>query len=323
MRFNKHQPFRHSKISETLLLLGAMVSMLATSAWLVGGMTVASAAVLMILLALLLARRLPSHAVMRMHGARRIDFFQAPELDRLVSTLGEKAGLPTPPKLYWVPVANINAIAAGDKMDSAIGISDGALRNLTFNEMAGVLAHEITHLAAGDTRTMILIDIIRRLTGFLTTIGLVLIIVIELTTQNFDFPVWLPVFFFSTPLCLVLLQLALSRSREYAADIGAVRLSGNPSAFVSALRKIDRFEKSREWRFMRRPLGALLPSWMQTHPPITKRIENIVDQFGVFEKAKTKAPRQWRCAAFPRWEAQIPTRHLGVRRCTPRWTYQQ
>lgn len=323
MRVKKQRPFRHSNISETLLLLGAMVSMLATSAWLVGGMTVALAAVLVAVLTLLMARRLPSHAVMRMHGARRIGCFQAPELDQLVYCLSQKAGLPTPPKMYWIPVANINAVAAGDRKESAIGISDGALRHLTFNEMAGVLAHEITHLAAGDTRTMILSDVIRRLTGLLTTIGLVLILYIEFTTQGIDFPVWLPVFFFVAPLCLVLLQLALSRSREYAADIGAVRLSGNPSAFVSALRKIDQYENNRTLRIVRRPLSALLPSWMQTHPPITKRIENVVEKFGAYTGTKSLAPRQWRRVAFPRREMHFPARHFVARRYTPRWTYQQ
>jgi len=321
MKIKEQRLQLYSNKLETALLLSAMVSMLAASAWFIGGTYVAAAAVSMILLALLIVPRLSSHAIMRMQRARRMDSFYEPEIHHLVSRLAQKAGLKTSPMIYWLRDASINAVAIGNNNDPAIGISDGALRNLSANEMAGVLAHEIAHLAAGDTRTMVLSEIIQRMTGFVTTLGLVLIAFIELTVPQIDFPIWMPLFFFAAPLCLVLMQLALSRSREYAADLGAVRLTGNPSAFISALRKIDQLARGRWARLMRQPVGILLPSWMQTHPPLNKRVAKITERYSFETAPQDLARRRWRRTAFPLWETHFPARVNFARRCTPRWTY--
>ncbi len=275
------RPYRHidSRPIQTTLLLGGMVFLLVACGWLVGGMSIAVSSLLVLIAFLAAIPKLPPHVLMKLQGGRPIEVWRSSELGNLVASFSLRAGLNSVPNLYWLPASNINAVAVGDRDGSAIGISDGALRNLQLREIAGVLAHEISHIAAGDAWFLMLGEVIRRLTGVIATCGLILIVYIELSAAHIELPFWLPVIFIAAPIILILLQLALSRSREFAADAGAIRLTGDPVAFVSALRKIDLMSKGLWEHVFAGSLPLKLPSFLQTHPSMDKRISSLAKQY--------------------------------------------
>lgn len=221
-----------------------------------------------------------SRRIMRAYGARVITLYEAPELWRMFQTLTEAAGLRNMVELYYLPSQNPNAFAVGGGNNSAIGVSDGLLRMMDARELAGVLAHELTHIRNHDTKIMNLAQMIGRVNFMLSRIGLLLVLLS------------LPTFFFGNgsfrfllaggllllgPIFALLLQLALSRSREFNADLGAAEITRDPMGLASALRKLEEMLQRGSWwnrRVARQPV-LVEPSWLRTHPHTTERIARL------------------------------------------------
>src|SRR5690606_31180553 len=155
-----------------LLLLGGMVVALAVVAGMVlGGRGLLWVAVLGVLV--VVARpKVPTSWVLSMYGAKQLPPQAAPELHLIVQALSERAGLASPPRIHYVPSPMANAFVVGHGDDAALAVTDGLLRNLTGRQVAGVLAHEIAHLRAGDTAIMSLSDAVSRLVQGLSYLGL-------------------------------------------------------------------------------------------------------------------------------------------------------
>ena len=138
----------------------------------------------------------------------------------------------------------LNAFTVGDREEAVIALTDGMLRRLDLRELAGVLAHEVSHIRNRDLWLMSLADLAGRLTRVMTLLGLGLVIV--------GLPLWLgggaqpPVLLILlllfAPQLTVLLQLALSRAREFDADLDAAGLTGDPDGLISALAKLERYQ---------------------------------------------------------------------------------
>ena len=215
---------------------------------------------------------------LRIYRARPIDVSAAPELWATLAVIADRAGLPAPPRPYYVPSPQANAFAVGSRSASAIALSDGLLRRLTPRQLAGVLAHEVAHIAHGDLRVMGLADTLSRLTHLASLVGQVMLLVsvplLLLGEVSINLPA-LALLAFAPHLAL-LAQLGLSRVREFDADRRAAELTGDAFGLASALERID--TASRNWRSLMLPgFGNPEPSWLRTHPETQERIRRLLE----------------------------------------------
>lgn len=174
-------------------------------------------------------------AVLRMHGAREVDEASAPDLVRMVHGLADRAGMPRP-RVYVIETDQPNAFATGrNPANAAVAATTGLLRSLSREEIAGVMAHELAHIRNHDTAIMTVtatfagaISMLANFAlffggdrdrpgGFLGTLALMIL----------------------APLAATLVQMAISRSREYEADRVGAEISGQPMALASALERIQ------------------------------------------------------------------------------------
>ncbi len=173
----------------------------------------------------------------------------------------------------------MNAFATGRRSDAAIVLSDGLLRHLNLRELAGVLAHEVSHVANGDIQVMSFADTVSRITGLLGLLGQVLLVAsIPLLLLGLEVPpLGALLVLLAGPTLSALAQLALSRNREYEADRSAAELSGDPAGLASALDKLERYQ-ARFWEQMLLPGRALPdPSLLRSHSPTEERITRLLE----------------------------------------------
>ncbi len=262
---------------QTALLLAGMFALAALLAHLLLGPEWAPWLGASIFLGLLVAPRLSSVWLMRMSGARPLPPSSAPELHVLIEALARKAGLERVPRLYLVPRGLANAFAVGRREDAAVAVTSGLLRTLSPAELAGVLAHEIAHVRHNDMRVMLLAEIVARLTATFAQVGaLLLLLNLPLVAAGRIHVSWSAVaLLMASPSLSVLLQLALSRSRERQADLEAARLTGDPRALASALRKIGALEEHLLERLFRHRHGPE-SSWLRSHPATEERIRDLL-----------------------------------------------
>lgn len=262
---------------QTLLLLGGMLLILAAVGHLFAGAPGMMMTLVLGLFLLLLSPRISPRLVLRLYGARRLDPFEAPGLQAMVQTLARRAGLAYSPALYYLPSRIMNAFTVGGREEAAIAVSDGLLRTMTPRELAGVLAHEISHLRHNDLWVMGLADLVSRLTSALSFLGLILVVVnlplILFTETGISWPAILLLVF--APSLTALLQLALSRTREYDADLGAVMLTGDPQGLASALAKLEYYSGGIIERILLPGRRLPEPSLLRTHPHTRDRIERL------------------------------------------------
>lgn len=224
--------------------------------------------------------------ILRMYRARAMPAYEAKELYRILTGLSKNAHLNYLPILYYIPSKVMNAFSIGSKKNAVIALTDGLLRNLYWNEITGVIAHEISHIKSNDLWIMGLADSLSRITNALSLFGQIMIIfylpALLFTEINISI-LTIGVLFFS-PVLSVVLQLALSRTREFEADINAVKLTGDPDGLVSALQKIER-SPLRIWDMIFMP-GRKVPdpSIIRTHPHTEKRIKRLM---GLSDKEST------------------------------------
>ncbi|MDX8407044.1 MAG: zinc metalloprotease HtpX, partial [Mariprofundaceae bacterium] len=215
---------------------------------------------------------------MRMYRARKVSEANAPELLHIVVSLARRAELSQVPTVFYIPSSTPNAFATGTGEHSVIGVTDGLLHLLDERELVAVLAHEISHLRHKDTWIMGLADMLGRLTWSLSWVGQMLLL-LNLPLILIGYPVisWVGVLILVfAPHVSALLQLAMSRTREYEADIGSAALTGRPDWLVSALIKLER--SNRGWERVLMPdTGGLDPSLLRTHPPTEARIRRLKD----------------------------------------------
>ena len=267
----------------SVLLLGGMALILAACAWVLAGLEGLVWTFLGALAGFGLMPRVSPRLVLGLYRARRIGARELPELFAVVRELSGRAGLGAVPSLYYVPSATLNAFAVGSRDDAAIALTDGMLRRLSLRELAGVLAHELSHIRNNDLWVMNLADVVSRLTSFMSTVGLVLLFVgLPLVLTGAAGPGWLlliGVLVFA-PTLVSLLQLALSRAREFDADRMAAELTGDPAGLAAALAKLERHQ-GRMWEDILLPGRRVpVPSLLRTHPPTEARVRRLMALYG-------------------------------------------
>lgn len=217
------------------------------------------------------AARAPVRMVLRMLGARVLRRGELWQLQRLVGQLARRAGLARAPVVALIPSDVPNAMALGSTAQPVIGITRGMLRRLSAREVAGVLAHEISHIAHGDLRRMAIAQAFARFTSTGGQIGALLLLVGALIGQPQLGLVGLALL--PGPLIAQLVLLALSRRREFAADTLAARITGDPAALATALRRIE-VQTSALQRLVGLPSG-LQPALLRTHPATEARVARL------------------------------------------------
>lgn len=262
---------------QSLVLLAVMGSFLALLGWLLWGSQGIWILIIVGVFGVLFNPSVSPRLVMRLYGAKPITPQQAPVLWRTVNELSQRAEVPAP-VLYYLPSRVLNAFAVGTPNQAGIAVSDGLLRNLEYEEMVGVLAHEISHVRNNDLWVMGLADLFSRATSVLSFIGMFLVILnlplILFAEVSINwFAILLLVF---APTLSALAQLALSRTREFDADLGAAWLSGDVEGLASALVKIEHAQGGWIERIFMPGRRVPEPSLLRTHPETEQRIERLL-----------------------------------------------
>ncbi len=261
----------------SVLLITAMLALTALLGWAAAGVVGLAWGAGIGIGSLVFGGRISPGMIMSMYRARLLHPREAPDLYAITEELARRARLPSVPRLYYVPSGVMNAFAVGAESDAAIGLSDGVLRGLTLRELVGVLAHEVSHVASGDLRVMMVADVASRITGLFSTLGRFLLLLnFPLLLAGVTPVPWLLVLLLLVaPGATALLQLALSRTREYDADVQAAHLTGDPEGLARSLQKMERYQGRVLEQILAPGRGVPHPSILRTHPPTDERVRRL------------------------------------------------
>jgi heat shock protein HtpX len=256
----------------TLLLIGGSALLVAAIAWTVYGVTGLIWAAVFGGAGVWMMSRVSPQVVLNLYKARALSPNEFPDLHRVVREIAKRADLPSIPQLYYVPSKMLNAFAVGGRRDSAIAVTDGLLRAMNMRQLAGILAHEMSHIRNGDLRVMALADVLSRITSFMSMMGLLGIP--ALFGAGVEIP-WLGILLLIfAPTLSGLLQLGLSRAREYDADLDGATLTGDPDGLADALMTLER-RQGNAWEGLF-PAGRVPnPSLLRTHPETSRRVARL------------------------------------------------
>lgn len=254
----------------------AMAAILSVCGWLVGGVGGIIVTGALVATLILVTPRLSPQLVMRLSGAYPLPPPHAPRKYAMLERLARAAGLEAVPVLHLVHLPAPTIFSVGNAGRSAIALSDGLLAVLDDRETYAVMAHEIAHIAANDSGLMRAAEILARITSFIATVGLLGVIVGFFLTPGGFAPFWAFWFLAASPVAISLLQLALSRRREFAADGEAVRLTGEAAALAAALVKIETATRWSLQRLFGDLSGVSLPSLLRTHPSTRERVARLL-----------------------------------------------
>lgn len=271
---------------KTTLLLGALTGLLLFIGGLFGGKGGVFIAFIFAIVMNFGAYWFSDKLILKMYSAQEVTESQAPELYTLVRGLAMRASLPMP-KVYIIPEETPNAFATGrDEEHAVVAVTEGILRILNTDELEGVLAHELTHI---KNRDMLIGSIAATLAGAIMMMANMAQWAAIFGGVNRDDDegggiVGLILMAILAPLAATLIQMAISRSREYLADEGGARISGKPYGLAGALEKLGRASQavpmdanpSTAHMFIVNPLsGRALMNLFSTHPPIEERIARL------------------------------------------------
>ena len=274
----------------TALLIGGTGLLMGVMAYSVLGIFGLLGATIIGAIGLVSLSRMSPKMVLKLYKARPLDDNELPELQQLMRHLAERANLPTVPQLHYVPSRMLNAFAVGNAQDSAIAVTDGLVRGMTMRQIAGILAHETSHVVNGDLKVMGLADVLNRITSFMATLGLIGVPIVFGTGVDIPY-IGLFMLIFA-PTIGGLLQLGLSRAREYDADLDGASLTGDPEGLASALTTLEERQRG-VWEGMFLPGGSVpQPSLLRTHPKTENRIARLKALYQDTSTPLTPAPEQ-------------------------------
>jgi heat shock protein HtpX len=288
--------------ARTALLLAAMTALFLAVGYLLAG---EGGAIIALLIALAMngwAYWNSDKAVLRMHNAQPLTRASAPELVGLVEQLARRAELPMP-AVYLLETDQPNAFATGrNPENSAVAVTRGLIQSCDSEELAGVIAHELGHIKNRDTLTMTITATLAGAIGFLGqfafffgggrdnrnplgAIGTILAMILA-------------------PLAAMLVQMAISRTREYSADRAGAEICGQPLWLARALQKIEQLARrivnptaerkpATAHMFIVNPLRlGGMDSLFRTHPPTADRVRRLQEMAGGVRPAGGAGP--WR-----------------------------
>ena len=277
-----------SNVFKTGFLLAVLTAMLVLIGGAVGGRHGMLIAFVMALVMNFVSYWWSDKIVLTMYGAQQVTEAQAPELYTMVHRLATKASVPMP-KLYIIPSEQPNAFATGrNPSHAAVAVTEGIMRILDMEELEGVLAHEMSHVT---NRDILISTIAATLAGAITTLAHMAQWAAFMGGGRRDddegpSPIAMVAMAVIAPIAAMLVQLAVSRAREFQADASGARLIGKPWPLAKALEKLDmaahaipmNANPATAHLFIMNPLagaGASLMKLFSTHPPTEERVARL------------------------------------------------
>ena len=271
---------------KTFILLAAL-----TGLFLVGGQLLAGQQGMIIALAMALGLNFFAYwnsdkVALAMNKARVVSPEEAPELHRIIDNLASRAGLPKP-KVYIVNNPTPNAFATGrNPENAAVAVTSGLLQLMNRKELEGVLGHELGHIKNRDILISSIAAVMAGAISYLATMAQWgMIFGGRSRNGGGGNPIIMLVMMIVAPLAAMVIQMAISRSREYLADAQGASICGNPQSLASALQKLTTYNKQRPMQinpasaqmYIVNPLsGGMLRSLFSTHPPVEERVRRLM-----------------------------------------------
>jgi len=279
-------------VLKTGFLLAALTALLVWIGQLIGGADGATIAFGFALVMNLVTYWFSDKIVLAMYRAKPLTEAEGPRVYRAVREIATRTGMPMP-KLYWLPTRTANAFATGrSPKHAAVAVTSGLLEIMDDEELTGVLAHELSHVRNRDTLVM--------------TVAAALAGAIMWLARMAEWAVWMGggrrddgerrggggaqivvmlLVAILAPLAAMLIQMAISRTREYGADEAGAKISGNPQGLADALEKLEASARAyplpnanpaTAHLFIMNPLsGRALMNLFSTHPPVEERIRRL------------------------------------------------
>ncbi len=267
---------------KTAFLMTVMMILFLLVGYLLGGSTGMTIAFIFSLMMNFGSYWFSDKIILSMYRAKEVNAETAPQYYSIVQQLASRADLPMP-KIYIINDPTPNAFATGRSPEhAAVAATTGILKNLTNEELAGVISHELAHVKHRDMLTG---TVAATLVGTITYVAQMAGWAMMFGRRDDDDGISSLLLLIMAPIAATLLQLAISRSREFAADAGGSQISGNPLGLASALRKISAGNEVKPLNnsspatahmFIVNPLhGGGVMKLFSTHPPIEERIKRL------------------------------------------------
>ena len=272
---------------KTVALLGLLSALLITiSYWIIGGTTGIVMGIILAAVTNLGSWYFSDKIALAAYGAQPVSPSEAPRLYQMVQRLCDRANLPMP-AVYIVPTPAANAFATGrDPQHAAVAVTEGIMQILPEDELEAVIAHELSHICNRDTLTQAVAATIAGAISFLA----------QMASYGMWFsggrdreggsnPIGLLLTFILAPIAATVIQMGISRTREFAADAGAAKLTGNPRALARALQRLE--SGAREMPIEANPAfeplliinpfsGESIFQLFSTHPSTEARIQALL-----------------------------------------------
>lgn len=278
-----------TNVFKTFLLLAALTALFMFIGDALGGRTGMTLALFLALGMNFFAYWFSDKMALAMSGARPVSEAEAPELHRMVEELARRAGLPKP-RVYIIPQDTPNAFATGrNPKHAAVAVTEGILRLLTPEELMGVLSHELAHIKNRDILISSIAAVLAGAISYLANMAQWGLLFGGFSGDDDDDNplgiVGVILMMILAPIAAMLIQMAISRSREFLADATGARILGNPVPLASALKRLDEWNHRLPMQvnpataqmYIVNPLsGGSFASLFSTHPPIEERINRLL-----------------------------------------------
>jgi len=273
---------------KTVVLLTFLAALLVVIGGFIGGKNGATIALVIALVMNFGSYWFSDKIVLRMYNAQEVTEAELPDLYRLVRQLTQQAGLPMP-RLYIIPDDSPNAFATGRNPNhAAVAVTEGILKLLSWEELAGVIGHELGHVKNRDILIQTIAATIGAAITYLAQFGFLFGGRSD-DREGGGSIVGMILMMILAPLAAAIIQMAISRSREYIADETGAHICGHPMWLAGALDKLRRgvdavpmqAEQATAHMFIVKPFaGGGLANLFSTHPPIEERIERLEHMAG-------------------------------------------
>jgi len=276
---------------KTVVLLGALTGLLVVIGGMIGGRGGMMIAFVMATMMNLGSWWFSDSLALRMSGAREVDEDELPSVHRMVEELSVNAGIPKP-RVAVIDSPMPNAFATGrSPQKGVVAVTTGIMSILNRDELAGVIAHELAHIKNRDT---LISSIAATIAGAIATIANIAQwgLLFGFGNDNDDNPlgiVGVLLAIFVAPIAAVIIQMAISRSREFEADAEGARIARNPNSLANALMKLEGWshdphaqqvahqdmQSATAHQYIINPLRGGLTNLFRTHPPTEERVERL------------------------------------------------
>ncbi|MEG3617986.1 zinc metalloprotease HtpX [Magnetovibrio sp. PR-2] len=271
---------KYHNLFQSMFMLFAMTVLLATIGFILAGREGLLIAAFVAATFMMFGRSQSTKWMLHAIGAVKLRPDQAPVLHEILAELSRRAGIERAPTLHLVEASTMLGFSTGTSShDASIVLSSSLVQRLNAREIASVMAHEISHIASGDLAVMAMADTLTRMTRTLSLLGLFFLIfnVPMAATVGAQVPWGVVILLASAPLISYVMQMTLSRLREFEADEGAIGLSGDPEGLIGALEKLE----IQNTGFLRHAYvpshPETEPSLLRSHPMTVERVRRIAE----------------------------------------------